>query len=136
MKNKCGSLGFVFFLLITACTPKVEVSSNISTTLMDRTWRITYFVDSTENETSHFNGFGFVFAADQVLVAIKDSITINGQWHTGDDNDLTNLIIDFAEVENFRDLNNDWDAFEIKDDEVKLRLSNNTGIDFLTLTKN
>jgi hypothetical protein len=136
MKTKCGMLGFVFFLLGTSCKSKAEVNSNISTTLQDGSWRITYFVDSTQNETGHFTDYGFAFGSDQMITAIKDSITVTGEWHTGDDNDLTNLIIDFADIVNFKDLNADWDAYELTDSEVKLRYFDDAGNDFLTFRKN
>lgn len=136
MKKECGLLGFMFFLLFTACTQKVEVNSNISTTLREGSWRITYFVDSTENETAHFNNYGFAFMQDQVIIATRDSVSVTGLWHTGDDDDLTNLIIDFADINDFKDLNGDWDAFELSDAEVKLRFFNDTGQDYLTFTKN
>jgi hypothetical protein len=126
-----------FCLMIwVACVPKEEIHSNISTTLREDSWRIDYFIDSTENKTHVFNGFGFVFGGDQIITASNDTLSVQGEWHTGDDNDLTNLIIDFGDTLNFRELNGDWDAYELEETMVKLRDLDNTGNNFLTFLRN
>lgn len=123
-------------IMLVACVPKEEVHLNISTTLQQDSWRIDYFIDSTENKTNIFTGFGFVFGGDQIITASKDSFTVQGEWHTGDDNDLTNLIIDFADTIHFKDLNNDWETYELQEAVVKLRDVDNSGNNFLTFLRN
>jgi hypothetical protein len=123
-------------VILFSCKGKEEITTNISTTLQDGSWKITYFIDSTENETNHFTGYGFQFGSDQTVNAAKDSVTISGEWHTGDDDDLTNLIIEFEDIPDFKDLNADWDAYELTDTLIKLRDFDNLGNDYLTFQKN
>ncbi|MDH3699350.1 MAG: hypothetical protein OEQ81_11845 [Flavobacteriaceae bacterium] len=50
-------------------------------------WVITNFVDSGQNETANFDGYGFNFNADGSLVADNGDGTVNGSWSITMDDD-------------------------------------------------
>ena len=50
-------------------------------------WVITNFVDSGQNETANFTGYGFSFNADGSLVADNGTETVNGTWSITMDDD-------------------------------------------------
>ncbi|APY09674.1 hypothetical protein BWZ20_11010 [Winogradskyella sp. J14-2] len=112
------------------------------------TWTITNFVDSGQNETSDFNGYGFTFNANGSLVATNGTNTITGTWSVADDDssddDSSSSDIDFniffpvPETSDFEDLNDDWDVVTATSTRIELiDISGGNGdTDLLTFEKN
>jgi len=135
MKNLISGIYFLSGIWMVSCHPDQQVSTNISSTLMEGNWHVEYFMDSSQNKTANFNGFGFKFSENELVkVSRGDTVTVLGQWFTGDDNDLTNMALQFGDTLSFNDLNKDWDAFEITDNQVKFRVTNLT-TSYLTFQK-
>ncbi len=114
-------------------------------------WRITSFIDSGNDDTSDFSGYGFSFNSDGMLIAENGSATVNGTWSITDDsnsssddssNDDSSDDIDFnlffAEPASFNELSEDWEIVSRSD--VKISLihvsGGNGGTDTLTFEKN
>ena len=108
------------------------------------TWRITSFIDSGNDDTSDFSGYGFLFNTDGTLIAENGSAPVNGTWSitdsssSDDSNDDIDFNIFFAEPSSFNELSEDWDIVSRSD--VKISLvhvsGGNGGTDTLTFEKN
>jgi hypothetical protein len=84
-------------VLFTACTTDTDDKNDfanlqadietITNTVTTGPWTITNFIDSGQNETGNFTGYGFSFNSDGSLVADNGSNTETGTWSiTIDDN--------------------------------------------------
>jgi len=152
-KLKLLMAGIAALGLLTACSDDDSSSTNGNTTevvntVQDGTWRITSFVEETNDETHHFTGYTFTFDDNDVLTATNGANTYTGTWsvtnssNSSDDDDNNNSDIDFnimfASPDNFTDLNDDWDILERTDTKIRLRdiSGGNGGTDYLTFEKN
>ena len=114
-------------------------------TAQSGSWKITYFFDSDQNETNHFNGYTFTFKENGSLVAVNGSTTITGTWSVTDsnssDDDGGSSDIDFniffASPPDFEDLSDDWDIISVTNSKIQLTdvSGGNGGTDFLTFEK-
>lgn len=116
------------------------------------TWRITYFWDTDEDETSNFTGYVFTFNTDGTLIAVKGNTTVNGTWSVVDDSgnsssdddgnstddDDFNILFSVPASSDFDDLNDDWDIISVTANKIELIdvSGGNGGTDFLTFEKN
>ncbi|WP_250433126.1 hypothetical protein [Hanstruepera flava] len=111
------------------------------------TWRITSFIDSGQDETHDFTGYGFLFRSNGELIATHSSgSSLTGSWFisNSNSNDDSNSDIDFniffnvSDSSNFEDLNDDWDIVSHSDNMIKLRdvSGGNGGVDTLTFERN
>tara|TARA_R100000935_G_scaffold13736_5_gene27597 strand:- start:23697 stop:24185 length:489 start_codon:yes stop_codon:yes gene_type:complete len=115
------------------------------------TWRISYFFDSDEDETSDFSGYSFTFGEDGTLTAVNGTTTVTGDWsvlddssnsssdddgNSSDDDDF-NIFFPVPESNNFEDLNDDWDIISVTPNKIELTdvSGGNGGTDFLTFEK-
>ena len=114
-------------------------------TVNNGTWRVTFFEDSGNNETSNFTGYNFTFGPSAVLTTSNGTNTYTGSWSVTSDNsnddspsnDL-DFNIAFASPPNFEELTEDWNILEYTS--VKIRLvhvsGGNGGTDYVTFEKN
>jgi len=123
----------------------------VTNTAQVGTWRISYFFDSDEDETSDFNGFVFTFNEDGSLSAVNGSTSVIGTWSVEDDSgnsssdddgnstddDDFNIFFPVPDTDKFDDLNDDWDIVSISSNRIELTdvSGGNGGIDFLTFEK-
>jgi len=160
MKNINLARGFIctllIFLLITSCSSNDDSNSdNISQQIIQienivesGTWRITNFNDSGQDETSDFAGYDFTFNVDGTLLATNGTNTLNGTWSitddSSDDDSSSSDDIDFniffpvPDINDFEDLNDDWDIVSTSSTKIELiDISGGNGdTDLLTLEKN
>ncbi|MAZ73224.1 MAG: hypothetical protein CMC70_08750 [Flavobacteriaceae bacterium] len=147
-------------LLIVGCSKDDSSNTNddssnsadqVQEIAQNGTWRISYFFDTDEDETSNFNGYSFTFGEDGVVTAINGNSTVTGDWSVQDDNgnsstdddgnstDDDDFIIFFPvpESNDFEDLNDDWDIISVTANKIELTdvSGGNGGTDFLTFTK-
>ncbi len=118
-----------------------STASQIENTAQTGTWRITYFYDSDQDETSNFTGYTFTFNSDGSLKAVNGSTTVSGTWsvtNSSSSNDDHHFNIFFASPNNFEDLSDDWKIISTSDTQIKLTdvSGGNGGTDFLTFEKN
>ncbi len=110
------------------------------------TWRVTSFIDSGNDETNHFAGYNFTFAAANVLTATNGTNTYPGTWSvTSDDNSNddnpsgdVDFNIAFASPADFAELSEDWNIVSYSSTTIALvHISGgNGGTDTLVFTKN
>ena len=124
-----------------------QIISEVESTVQSGTWRITSFVEETNDETNHFTGYDFTFNDNGTLTADNGTNTYTGTWSvtndsSSDDDDNSNSDVDFniafPSPDNFTDLNDDWDILERTDTKIKLIdvSGGNGGTDYLTFEKN
>lgn len=124
------------------CTSQIQ--NTIQANVQSGTWRITFFEDSGNNETSNFTGFNFTFNSNGVLNANNGGTDYSGTWSITDSNsnddslDDLDFNIHFSLTNDFMDLNDDWDF--ISHSATKIELvdvsGGGGGTDYLTFEKN
>jgi hypothetical protein len=118
--------------------------SDVINIVNNGTWRITYFYDTDEEETSSFTGYNFTFGDNNVLTASNGTNTYTGTWSVTDSNSNDDSISDldfnilFATPAQFEELSDDWEIIEKSSTLIKLKdvSGGNGGTDYLTFTKN
>lgn len=124
--------------------PLVDVAPIVNA-MTQGTWRVTYYVDHTQNETDHFTGYNFTFGAGNVLTASNGTITNTGTWSvtnniSNDDssNDNVDFNILFTSPPDFEDISDDWDIISRTDTKMQLIdvSGGNENTDYLTFEKN
>ena len=119
-----------------------STADQIENTAQSGTWRITYFYDSDQDETTNFSGYIFTFNSDGSLKAINGSTTVSGAWSVTNSNssssDEHHFNIIFSSPNNFEDLSDDWEIISTSNTIIKLTdvSGGNGSTDFLTFEKN
>ncbi len=119
-------------------TPTV-VQNNVQT----GGWRITSYIDSGKDETSHYNGYTFTFQTNGTLTATNGSITNSGTWNIGDNNSSDDSVtslhfnIVFNAGTDFEKLTEDWNFISQSSNRIELIhvSGGNGGTDYLTFEK-
>lgn len=108
----------------------------LSSILSSGTWYVSYFFDDVD-ETSNYSGYIFTFNSNGNVVAVKNSITINGQWSSFIDSGEEKLELNFNSI-TFEELNDDWEVVEYTSNQVRLKdvSGGNGGTDYLYFSKN
>lgn len=117
----------------------------IENTAENGNWKVTYFYDSDQVETDHFDGYVFTFNDNGALEAVKGSTAITGTWSVTDSNSSdddggssdVDFNIFFASPDDFEDLSDDWDIISATNSKIELTdvSGGNGGTDFLTFEK-
>jgi hypothetical protein len=142
MKKLIFVLAAVYIFLL-ACHKKEDPLPNISptevnNTLCAGTWKITYYWDFDQEQTSSFSGYSFLFAGENKLTASKPGLTLSGTWTTGKDDSIIKLFLAFPGPIKFAEISEDWIVTEMTDTRIELQ-DESDGIgetDWLTFEKN
>ena len=146
LTNTFRSVTLIILMFSTFVSCNKEESkntvNNVSDTVKEGTWRISYFYHSGKTETEKYVGYNFVFGGNGILTASKETNTYNGQWLVNEstsDDDLFSTIfkISMSPTDIFSDLNEDWKVIENADSTLKLKDDSHgdTAIDYLTFQK-
>jgi hypothetical protein len=142
---------FCLFMLNVAsmCSSDDDSSSSDPTPIINTatqgTWKVTSYTDSGNDETNHFTGYNFTFAAANVLTATNGTNTYTGTWSvtsddSNDDNPSSDIDfnIGFASPADFAELTEDWNIVSYSSNTISLiHISGgNGGTDTLVFTKN
>ena len=107
-------------------------------------WRITSFIDSGKDETSHLTGYSFTFDSNGTITSTNSSVTYSGTWSITDNNsndDSPNSDVDFNIffnlTNNFEDLSEDWQIVSQSSTRIELIhvSGGNGGTDALTFER-
>ncbi|HNP33672.1 MAG TPA: hypothetical protein PKN96_10295 [Flavobacterium sp.] len=149
--KKLTLLPALFCLLIlsaTSCDTGVSSSSTsdpttLINTVKQGTWKITNFVDSGTDETSHFTGYNFTFGASNAFSATNGTNTYPGTWQVASDDDVNNpsglkFTIAIASPTDFADLSDGWKVSTYSSTTIYLvdTSGGGSGTDVLVFTKN
>ena len=141
-------------LLSGMCSSDDEPNNNSIQNVIDQIennvasgdWVITYFYDTDQDETNHYNGYTFDFASNGMLTATNGTNTYTGTWSVTDssssnddsssDDDI-DFNIFFSTPEDFAELSDDWDIITHTSTLIQLIdvSGGNGGTDYLTFTK-
>lgn len=148
---KFSLLATLIFVITTAsmCSNDDNSSSSNSPTdviavVSNGSWRVSYYYDSDQDETTNFSGYNFTFASNNVLTASNGTNNFTGTWSVTDSNSNDDSINDldfniaFISPVQFEELTDDWEIIEKNSNQLKLRdiSGSNGGTDYLTFTKN
>ncbi|MBL7887733.1 MAG: hypothetical protein JNJ52_13365 [Flavobacterium sp.] len=146
-------LAMLFMLNVASMCSSDDDNSNstsqdptpVINTANQGTWRITFFEDSGNNETSHFTGYNFTFGTSGILSATNGTNTYNGTWsvtsdNSGDDSPSNDLDFNmaFSSPADFTDLTEDWNIISYTATKIQLVhvSGGNGGTDYVTFEKN
>lgn len=125
-------------LLFSSCKKEdlAVTPINVTTTAQQGNWRISFYEDDGNNETSHYTGYTFAFASNGTVTA-TGSNTVNGTFSSGNDDSQVKLYLDFGNTSPFDELNDDWHVIEMTSSLIKLEdvSGGNGGTDYLTFEK-
>lgn len=118
--------------------------SDVNAVVSNGTWRVTYYYDSDQDETTNFSGYNFTFASNNVLTASNGTNNYTGTWSVTDSNSSDDSINDldfniaFISPVQFEELTDDWEIIEKTSTQLRLiDISGGNGeTDYLTFTKN
>ncbi len=122
----------------------LNTGSQVENNVKDGTWRLTQFVDSDKDATAHFTGYSFTFKSSGILTASNGTNTFEGTWSISesdsndDSKDDLDFNINFNLMNDFEDLNDDWDILSQSSSRIELIdiSGGNGGTDYLTFEKN
>lgn len=117
---------------------QVSSPSEITSTLTDGQWIVTFFEEDGVEQTSNYSGYSFTFGEDGSLSATNGSSTESGDWSTYTDSGYTKLDMMFTALDGpFEEISEDWRVISRTDIKIELKhVSGGDGsIDYLTLEK-
>jgi hypothetical protein len=154
--KKIKSISAILFLFIvtifSSCSDEDDVAVNNSVDptpviniVNNGTWRVTFYEDSSVDETSNFTGYNFSFGAGNVLSATNGTNTYSGTWSVTSDNSMDDspsndldFNIAFSAPANFADLTDDWNVISYTATRIQLIhvSGGGGGTDYITFEKN
>jgi hypothetical protein len=115
MKKSALFLALLLMVSLGGCTNNEDLTD----TLTQGTWRVSYFIMSGDEDTSLFNGYIFTFLTDgTVTVTRPGAPPAQGTWN-GFDSD-TRFDLDFTDTGLLQRLDESWAVDKINDDEIFL----------------
>jgi hypothetical protein len=118
MKNSILSIIVITALWFTfsSCTkvdntPLVSVSET-SGAVQEGKWKVTLFLDCSEDETYHFAGYEFVMDSTGVVTATNGTTVVSGTWNIRTDSNHNKFILNFGKNDPLHKLNEDWHIIE------------------------
>ena len=111
--------------------------NTLNTTVQQGKWRVSFYSDSGNDETSHYTGYEFQFNANGTIVATKTGSSISGTYSNGFDDNTLKLYLNFGVSAPFLELNNDWHVIQQSSAIIKLEdvSGGSGGTDYLTFEK-
>jgi len=136
---------FILLILVSFSSCKKDDNSSgsssstvLNSTIQQGSWRVTSYIDSGNDETSHYTNYAFNFQSGGVVTAAKSGSTVSGTWSSGNDDSTLKLVLNFGTTDPFQELNDDWHVVQQTSTMIKLEdvSGGNGGIDYLTFEKN
>lgn len=131
------AITMLIIVLVTSCKKDDKsLSPGATNSIQQGQWKITSYIDSGNNETSHYTGYTFVFASGGVVTATNQGSTVNGNWSSGTDDSQLKLYLTFTATP-FSELNDDWHIVQQTSSLIQLEdvSGGNGGTDYLTFEK-
>jgi hypothetical protein len=121
-----------------APAPQPLSVASVNNTIVTGNWRVTYYNDNSQDETTKFSGYEFDFAAGGIVTATKTGSSISGTWSSGNDDSQVKLILSFSAPAVFSEISDDWHVTERTDTKITLQdvSGGNGGTDYLTFERN
>jgi hypothetical protein len=143
MKNVFLALGCLLSVFFIGCkkddasvTP--NLSTEVSNTLKNGTWRVSYYWDNDQDETGSFNGYTFLFLNNNTVTASNNNNTVSGSWTMGTDDSAVKIFLNFVSPPDFESISGDWKISLHSPTQVNLVDSSggNGTVDYLRFVRN
>lgn len=131
--------------MMTSCKKAKKTEKKLeelNATIKTGNWHISKFIDSGQDELSHFSGYTFVFGNDGILTANNGINVYVGTWEItasslDDSEGNYHLNISFNYDNYFKDLTEDWTFLSHDDVQIVTQhiSGGNGGTDYLTFNK-
>ena len=122
---------------ITSCSSG-STPTLLSDILTMGNWHVSYFFEDG-NSTDQYSGYSFTFNANGTSIAVKNSITIDGDWDINDSGIYDRLDLHF-DGDALHDVETNWDVQEFTATYIRLRRqssgSGGSQSSYLSFTKN
>ena len=83
-------------------------------------WRISYYHEGDDDETSVYNGFVFTFNANNTITITRNSSTFTGTWLFYEEDGVDIVEIDFQD-DPLDDLDDNWELLEFSSTLIQLK---------------
>ena len=112
-------VGLFLALLLIVSFGGCTNDDDLKDTITSGTWRVDYYSDAGDDETSRFVGYVFTFLADGTVSVVRPGLPpAPGTWN--EYNNDARLELDFGNAGALGRLNEDWSVGRIEGDEVLL----------------
>ena len=122
--------------VIDDCDDDPLVDLLLSEVIVSGSWKISSFIDGSENKTSDYEGYIFTFSANGTSLAVRNATSLNGNWASYVDSDYAKLELSFF-GDTLDEIEDDWRVIEFNGTLIKLSdVSGGNGeIHYLTFEK-
>lgn len=110
-------------------------NTELSTILTSGTWYVQYCFYDEEDETDFYQGFVFDFNSDETVIAVRNSLAIDGDWDIDTQATYQNLSLNFDGSE-LDDIETEWKVVEYSNTSIRLKKQHSNSTDYLTFKKN
>jgi hypothetical protein len=141
MKTKLMIAAVAGMMILASCSKNSNDLSNASVQAAAQavsasgTWKVTSYIDNSDNETAEFNGYSFTFNSNGTIVATAGSVNVNGSWSTSSSSNK--FIINLGPKGNTNkplgELTDDWRVISASSTQIQLKDDNNA--EFVTFSK-
>ncbi|WP_309608618.1 hypothetical protein [Flavobacterium sp.] len=98
-------------------------------------WKVSYFLNSNNDQTLNYTGYNFVFNANKACVAVKNAVSTNGKWSNSISSGKSKFKLKF-DGSNLDELGKKWQVTEFTNTLIKLKSDDKKNDKFLYFTKN
>lgn len=132
--KKITWLAILGVVLLMGCSKKKTIKS-VESDMIEGSWKVSFFEEDGQNETSDYAGYVFTFKSDGSVKAVSGATVVNGTWSTYKDDDHVDF--DILLPAPLDDLSDDWDIKNNSANTLELEdVSGGDGsVDYLTFTK-
>ena len=110
---------FLAVLLVASFGGCSNNNDDLTNTITTGTWRVSYYINNGNEDTSLFRGYVFTFRPDGNVSVTRPSLPVApGTWNEHDDN--RRLELDFGTSGLLEKLNEDWVVASVDNDVVLL----------------
>ena len=123
-------------MAVTSCKKDDNPASSaptLSNNIQQGKWRISSYINSGNDETSHYTGYEFQFNPNGSVTAVNSTTSVSGTWSYGSDDSTVKLILGFT-TSPFTELSDDWHVIQHTTSIIQLidESGGNGGTDYLT----
>ena len=133
------TFGIIALTVLTLTGCKKQIINDVDASIVQGEWKITFFQEDLNNETSDFTDYRFVFNENGTVAVHPGALTVvySGTWDMKRDDNHVDFMLDFGTQELLEELNDDWEIES--NSETKLELKDISGgdgsTDWLTFEK-
>lgn len=102
------------------CDDNDADDSDFITILTDGSWRIDSFIEDSEDHTSNWQDYAFVFNPNGTLTATRGASILTGTWHTDTDDGELELNLQLNVGDPLDEINEDWTVISYNSSTIEL----------------